>query len=76
MTPTLIVLGLLAIGVAIVAFATRHRGPGSPAAVDPETGWNDPITPANVTSGDDPFAHAPASETRVAETARTTEPHA
>jgi len=76
MTPTLIVLGLLAIGVAIVAFATRHRGPGAPAAVDPETGWNDPITPANSGSGDDPFAHAPTPELRVAEPVRSTEPHA
>ncbi len=60
MTPTLIVLGLLALGVGIVAFATR-RTPGQPIRVqsDQDTAWNDPITPADA----DPFAHAPAPTT-------------
>ncbi|MBU1345472.1 MAG: hypothetical protein KKA16_00810 [Alphaproteobacteria bacterium] len=55
MTPTLIVLVLLALGVGIVAFATR-RPPSraKPTQADPDTAWNDPITPA----GDDPFARA------------------
>ncbi|WP_309628140.1 hypothetical protein [Brevundimonas sp.] len=75
MIPTLIVLGFLAFGVAIVAFATRHRGPGAaPAPLDPQTGWNDPITPANVSTSEDPFAHAP--QMAVVDPVRTTEPHA
>jgi hypothetical protein len=61
MIPTLIVLGLLALGVGIVAFATR-RSPGAPASVQSEqdTAWNDPITPADrIAPTEDPFAHAP-----------------
>ena len=76
MIPTLIVLGLLAVGVAIVAFATRRSASATPAPVDPETGWNDPITPANVSKKDDPFAHAPAPEAATVDPVRTTEPHA
>ncbi|AQR61827.1 hypothetical protein BZG35_09290 [Brevundimonas sp. LM2] len=48
MTPTLIVLGLLIFGVAIVVFATRQRGPGAASTpVAPETGWDAPLTPAD-----------------------------
>jgi len=75
MIPTLIVLGLLAVGVAIVAFATRHRG-SAPAPLDPETGWNDPITPANAQAGDDPFAHAPSTQTPAVDPVRASEPQA
>ncbi len=54
MTPTLIVLALLALGVGIVAFATRRSSTrAKPAEAEADTAWNDPITPA----GDDPFAH-------------------
>ena len=75
MIPTLIVLGLLAVGVAIVAFATRHRGPGAaPAPLDPQTGWNDPITPADASTREDPFAHAP--QPAVVDPVRTPEPRA
>jgi len=77
MIPTLIVLGLLAVGVTIVALATRNKGPASAAPpVDPETGWDDPITPANSPARPDPFAHAPASERATPDPVRTTEPHA
>jgi len=46
MAPTLIVLGLLALGVAIVAWATRRR-PGQSRIVRHEQDivWNDPMTP-------------------------------
>ncbi|MES2861020.1 MAG: hypothetical protein V4701_06075 [Pseudomonadota bacterium] len=57
MTPTLIVLALLALGVAIVAFATRRKPGDTPRPqTDQDTAWNDPITPANEVH---PFAHAP-----------------
>lgn len=61
MIPTLIVLGLLALGVAIVAFATRRPATRQDVLVDQDTAWNDPITPASATApvGDDPFAYAP-----------------
>lgn len=58
MTPTLIVLAMLALGVGIVAFATR-RPPARPYEQrnDRDTAWSEPTdsdTPAS-----DPFAHAP-----------------
>ena len=60
MIPTLIVLGLLALGVGIVAFATRRPATRQDVVVDQDTAWNDPITPANAAPvKDDPFAHAP-----------------
>ena len=68
MTPTLIVLALLVLGVGIVAWATRRK-PTHPAALplDEDTAWNDPVSPgaAATTPTDNtlghPFAHAPAS---------------
>ncbi|MDP3404312.1 MAG: hypothetical protein Q8S03_06445 [Brevundimonas sp.] len=43
MAPTLIVLGLLALGVAIVALATHRPGGRPPAAGDDQnTTWTDP----------------------------------
>jgi hypothetical protein len=54
MIPTLIVLGLLALGVGIVAFATRRPATRQDIVVDNDTAWNEPITPANAA-----FAHAP-----------------
>lgn len=60
MIPTLIVLGLLALGVGIVAFATRRPSTRQDVIVDQDTAWNDPITPANAAPvEEDPFAHAP-----------------
>ncbi|WP_396593718.1 hypothetical protein [Brevundimonas sp. R86498] len=45
MAPTLIVLGLLALGVAIVAFATRHPTGRLPApGADQDTAWPDPVS--------------------------------
>lgn len=60
MTPTLIVLGLVALGVAIVVFATR-KTPGAVTATkgEQDTAWNDPITPAGEDPAPHPFAHAP-----------------
>ena len=45
MAPTLIVLGLLVLGVAIVAWATRRK-PGQPRVVRHEQDivWNDPAS--------------------------------
>lgn len=75
MIPILIIFGLLVVGFAIVAFATR-RAPGArPAPVDPETGWNDPMTPAQAVRADDPFAHAPAPEPPVPGRPRTSGVH-
>jgi hypothetical protein len=60
MIPTLIVLGLLALGVGIVAFATRRPATRQDIVVDNDTAWNEPITPANAAPVEaDPFAHAP-----------------
>ena len=60
MVPTLIVLGLLALGVGIVAFATRQtptriEGP----RVDNDTAWSEPVAAVVETDPADPFAHAP-----------------
>ncbi|OYX58572.1 MAG: hypothetical protein B7Y86_02480 [Brevundimonas subvibrioides] len=59
MIPTLIVLTLLALGVGIVAFATRRPATRQDIVIDQDTGWNDPISPANAAEAD-PFANAPA----------------
>ncbi len=60
MVPTLIVLGLLALGVGIVAFATRRsptriEGPRA----DNDTAWSHPAASGAKTDPADPFAHAP-----------------
>lgn len=61
MIPTLIVLTLLALGVGIVAFATRRPATREDIVVDQDTAWSDPVTPANpVLVEADPFANAPA----------------
>ncbi|WP_332639917.1 hypothetical protein [Brevundimonas sp.] len=46
MTPALIILALLAIGVAIVVWATRRKS-NTPnvGPQDGDTAWNDPVTP-------------------------------
>ena len=60
MIPTMIVLGLLALGVAIVALATRRPETRQDVVVDQDTAWNDPITPSNAGHVEaDPFTHAP-----------------
>lgn len=71
MTPTLIVLGLLALGVAIVAIATR-RPPSRPdeQRKEQDTAWGEPLTTTEQTT--DPFAHAPLPQT-LSEPVRETE---
>jgi hypothetical protein len=51
MTPTLIVLALLVLGVGIVVWATRRKpsAPPAPGPADTDTAWNDPVTPADRT---------------------------
>lgn len=48
MVPTLIVLGLLALGVVIVAYATRRQP--KQGQTEQDTAWNDEFTPAGKTS--------------------------
>lgn len=62
MTPTLIVLSLLALGVAIVAVATRQT-PSRPyeQRKEQDTAWGEPPTPGEQAT--DPFAHAPLPQT-------------
>lgn len=75
MTPTLIVLALVALAVGIVVWATRKR-PSRPyeERLEQDTAWNDPITPADA----DPFAGAPApaasDDAGVSETTRNPTP--
>lgn len=79
MTPLLLVLGLLMLGVAIVAWATRHRPSRARAGRDgPDTARNAPMTapgsrPAQARpTGSvfrpqpDAFVRAPASTSRMA----------
>lgn len=72
MTPTLIVLALLALGVGIVAFATR-RAPSRPyeQRSEQDTAWGEPPTPEEAAA--DPFAHAPPVQP-LTEAARQREP--
>ena len=61
MTPTLIVLAFLALGVGIVAFATRRPKGRSDAPVhEQDTAWGEAPTPEETRA--DPFAHAPTRE--------------
>lgn len=67
MVPTLIVLFMVTLGVAIVAWAVRRR-PARPYAqpLEQDTAWNDPIpsaetAPDTESTAADPFAHAPQS---------------
>ena len=67
MTPTLIVLALLALGVGIVVWATRRKPAPPPAAgpQDTDTAWNDPVKPADParTANDVPPADVPPAGT-------------
>ena len=61
MTPTLIVLAFLALGVGIVAFATRRpKGVSDAPRHEQDTAWGEP--PTQTEAQDDPFAHAPTRE--------------
>jgi len=48
MSATLIVLALIVLGVAVVAWTTRRR-PGRPyeERLEQDTAWNDPVTPGS-----------------------------
>ncbi|HYC97764.1 hypothetical protein [Brevundimonas sp.] len=47
LTPSLIILALLVLGVGIVIWAARRKPAGpSPGPDEADTAWNDPITPA------------------------------
>ena len=59
MVPTLIVLGLLALGVGIVAFATRRPSTRQDVIVDQDTAWAEPDDATPAADAADPFAHAP-----------------
>lgn len=61
LTPSLIVLALLAVGVGIVVWAVRRK-PDQPTAGPREgdTAWNDPITPAETPTPRETFTHADA----------------
>ena len=65
MVPTLIVLGLLALGVVIVVLATRRHWLESPGqSTETDTAWNDEFTPPEPAAAD-PFQHAPTSTASV-----------
>ncbi len=62
MTPTLIVLSLLALGVAIVAVATRQTSSRPyEQRKEQDTAWGEPPTATEQAA--DPFAHAPLPKT-------------
>ena len=63
MTPTLIVLALLALGVGIVVWATRRKTSTIAPAQrqDSDTAWNDPVAPEAAPAPADPFSHAPSA---------------
>lgn len=46
LTPSLIILALLVVGVGVVIWAARRK-PAAPSAepLEADTAWNDPITP-------------------------------
>jgi hypothetical protein len=60
MTPALIILALLAVGVAVVVWATRRKPDATRTGPhDADTAWNDPVTPgepARPTGRPDTFA--------------------
>lgn len=70
MTPTLIVLGFPALGVGIVAFATRHSPSRSQQSSEQDTAWGE--APTADEEAADPFAHAPVVQAEI-EPARETE---
>ncbi len=67
MTPILIVLGLLSLGGAIVAVATRPRPVPVRVRADPTTARREPVAPGTTSTVPmdpapvHPFAHAPAA---------------
>jgi hypothetical protein len=64
MTPTLIVLVLLIIGVGIVVWATRRKpGSTSTGPREGDTAWNDPVTPGEPARPQPPRPDAPVAVT-------------
>ena len=61
LTPSLIVLALLALGVGIVVWVTRRK-PSAPTAGprETDTAWNDPITPGEAPTPRETFTHEDA----------------
>ena len=48
MTPTLIVLALVALGIGVVVWAVRKKPETqSPLPREGDTAWNDPVTPGD-----------------------------
>lgn len=58
LTPALIVLALIVLGVGIVVWATRRKPAAPPAGPrETDTGWSDPITPSDTTTPRETFTH-------------------
>ncbi|MBF0664825.1 MAG: hypothetical protein IR159_04665 [Brevundimonas sp.] len=61
MTTALIVLALLALGVAIVVWASRRKPAAPPAGPrETDTAWNDPVTPGPAPTPTETFTHEDA----------------
>lgn len=61
LTPALIVLALLVLGVGIVVWAARRKPAAPPAEPrEADTAWNDPITPGEVPTPRETFTHEDA----------------
>ena len=62
LTPALIVLALLVLGVVIVVWAARRKPASPPAGPrEADTAWNDPITPGEVPTPRETFTHEDAA---------------
>ena len=60
MTPTLIVLALVALGVAIVVWAVRKKPDSTTTGPrEADTAWNDPVTPGEPTRHTPPRSQDP-----------------
>ena len=60
MTPTLIVLALVALGVAIVVWAVRTKPDSTTTGPrEADTAWNDPVTPGEPTRPTPPRSQDP-----------------
>lgn len=61
MTPTLIVIALLVVGVGIVVWVTRRNGPAPTRRQEGDTAWNDPVTPGEPARPQPPRPDEPAA---------------
>ena len=67
LTPALIVLVLIVLGVGIVVWATRRKPAAPPAGPrETDTAWNDPVTPSQATTPRETFTHedAPSAQSQ------------